>query len=465
MSSIILDYTNCLGEAIGATHGLIKSEMDTQIAKIPQHHKDIDELRANGACAFFDLPHQNQDALKSLLKKHHGKWDNVVIVAVGGSSLAARCLIDSLGHSQHNTLDAKARKQAPRIFYANSPDPTSLQQLCEPLELKKTLFVVISKSGVTSDTLAIWLHVAELLKKKIGKGALSQHAVIITDPEKSPLADFAKQEKIDTLPIPHNLPGRYGVLGNAGLFAAGLCGIDYQQVLSGAAEMDTRCRQGDAYSNPAYMHALIHYLLTRKRRKTMHATYAFSSGLYAVSLWYAHLNSVSLGKMLNRKGKAVHVGPSPVTALGPNDQHGHMQLFSEGPYDKVITYLTADSFGPALPIPANYPKWDAVSHLAHSDGNTLMQQAFWSSEYHITQAGRPNMTLRLSDITPHTIGGVIYLLQLSTVLSAELYGIDPFDQPGVDLGKQAIFAQSGRAGFEDLANRIVEYRKKSRRHC
>jgi glucose-6-phosphate isomerase len=465
MSRIMLDFTNCLAEAIGATHGLTKAEMDTLVTKIPEHHKNIDELRTTGACAFFDLPYENQQPLKELLKKHHGKWDNVVIIAVGGSSLAARCLIDSLAHSQHNSLDAKVRKNAPRVFYANSPDPTYLQQLLDVLDIKKSLFVLVSKSGATSETLAVWLWLVELIKKKSGKSALSQHAVIISEHDKSPLHDFAKQEKIDTLPIQHNLPGRYGVLGNAGLFAAGLCGIDYELVLAGAADMDKRCRQGDAYSNPAYMHALIHYLLTRKRRKTMHATYAFSHGLYAVSLWYAHLNAVSLGKMLNRKGKAVHVGPSPVTALGPNDQHGHMQLFSEGPYDKVLTYITAENYGPTLAIPAHYPKWEAAQHLAHSDGNSLMHHAYRSSEYHITQTGRPNMTIRLDDITPHSVGGLIYLLQLSTVMSAELYGIDPFDQPGVELGKQAIFAQNGRPGFEDLANRIATYRAKPRRTC
>jgi glucose-6-phosphate isomerase len=465
MSSLSLDFTNCLSEAIGATHGLIKSEMDTLVAKFPYHHANVDELRANGECAFFDLPYQDQSELKAAIKKHSGQWDNLVIVGVGGSSLAARCLLGALAHGSYNDQEPKARKNAPRVFFADNPDAQYLSDLIEVLDLKRTLFQVVSKNGTSAETVCIWLWLSELIKKKAGKGALSNQVIFTTDREKSPLMEIAKQEKIETLAIPSNLPSRYGVLGNAGLFAAGLCGIDIDALLRGAGDMDKRCRHGDAMNNPAYMHALIHYLLTRKRRKTMHTTFSFSNRLHAVGEWYTHLSSVSLGKMLNRKGKAVHVGPSPVAARGNFDLHGQMQLFCEGPFDKVVTFIMAKQHGPTLVAPASYPKLEALSHLQNADFTTLMEYGYFGAEQHITAAGRPNMAIQLDEIDPANIGRLIFMLQLSSVMSAELYGIDPFDQPGVEHSKHATFAQFGRAGFEDLAKRIKEYRAKPRKTC
>jgi glucose-6-phosphate isomerase len=463
--TLTLDFTNCLAESIGATHGLIKAEVDTLVAKFPKHHENIEELRGNGESAFFDLPYQDLAELKAVLKKHQGKWDDLVVVATGGSALAPRSLLKALGHQQFNLLERKDRRNAPRVHFADNADPRMLTELLEPLDLKKTLFYVVSRSGGTVETLVIFLWIAELLKKKGGKAALSAQMVIASDRDKSPLAEIARQEKIDLLHVPHNLAGRFGVLGNCGLLVAGLCGFDIAALLAGAADMDKRCRHGDALNNPAYMHSLVHYLLTRKRRKTLHATYAFSTRLYAVAEWYGHLCAVSLGKMLNRKGKAVHVGPSPVGAVGTFDQHGQMQLYAEGPFDKVLTFLVARDHGAKVAATAAYPKVDGIGYLGSADCGMLMDAGRIAAEQAITASGRPNLAIILDKVDEASIGGLYYLLQLSTTMSAELYGIDPFDQPGVEHNKQATFAQLGRSGFEDLAKRLADYRKLPRRTC
>jgi glucose-6-phosphate isomerase len=213
------------------------------------------------------------------------------------------------------------------------------------------------------------------------------------------------------------------------------------------------------------MHSLVHYLLTRKRRKTIHVMFSFSNRLYGVAEWYSHLCSVSLGKMLNRKGKAVHVGPSPAAALGTFDQHGQQQLYAEGPFDKVVTFLTVKDPGVKIASPATYPKVEAAAYLGGADFATILEHGYLGAEQHITASGRPNMAVHLDTVDEAHVGGLYYMLQLSTTMSAELYGIDPFDQPGVEHGKQAEFAQFGRAGFEDLAKRLKEYRGKPRRTC
>jgi glucose-6-phosphate isomerase len=463
--SLTLDFTNCLSESIGATHGLTKSEVDTLVAKFPKHHENIEEVRTSGESGFFELPYQDLGELKALVKKHQGKWDNLVIVGLGGSALAARTLVDALAHRQHNLLDVKARKGAPRVFFLDNADPRSLADLLETIDLKKTLVQVIGRSGVTAETMALYQLIADALKKKAGKTSLSAQVVITTDREKSPLAEIAKIEKIDLLPVAANLTGRYGLLGNHGLFAAALCGLSVEGLLKGAADMDKRCRHGDPHKNPAYMHSLVHYLLTRKRRKTMHVTFSFNDRLHAVGRWYDHFCSVSLGKMLNRKGKAVHVGPSPVSARGSYDLHGQQQLFAEGPFDKVTTFMTVKDHGATAAIPSGYPKIEAAAYLKDLELGSLLTHGYWAAEQHMTAAGRPNMTLHLDSVDEAHVGGLLYLFQLSTAMSAELYGINPFDQPAVEHNKAAMFAQLGRAGFEDLSRRIKDYKTKPRKSC
>lgn len=463
--SLTLDFTNCLAEAIGATHGLTKSEVDTLVAKFPKHHENVDELRSTGESGFFDLPYQDTTDLKALIKKHQGQWDNLVIIALGGSVLAPQTLFKALTNSQHNLLDAKTRGKAPRVFFLTNPDPKAAHEMLEVLDLKKTLFQIVSRSGVTPETMCMTLWLLETLKKKCGKGSPAEQVIITTEPTKSPLMEIAKAEKIATLPTALNLTGRYGILGNQSLFMAGMCNLKIDELLKGGADMDKRCRHGDPHKNPAYMHSLVHYLLTRKRRKTMHVTFSFSNRVHAIGEWYNHQCSVSLGKMLNRKGKAVHVGPSPVAALGAYDGQGQQQLFCEGPFDKVITFITVKDHGAQAPIPPGFPKLEAAAYLKDTSFTQLLDYSYWGAEQHVTQAGRPNMTILMDTVDEAHIGGLVYLLQLSTAMSAELYGIDPFDQPGVEHGKAASMAQLGRAGFEDLAKRLKDYKAKPRRLC
>jgi glucose-6-phosphate isomerase len=463
--TLTLDFTNCLSESIGATHGLTKSEVDTLVAKFPKHHENVDEMRKNGESAFFDLPYQDTAEVKALLKKHQGKWSDLVVVGIGGAVLAPRALFGALAHAGFNQLDPKSRKNAPRMHFLGNPDPRTITELTDVLDPKKTLFLVVSRSGVSAETLVMTSWVLEFLRKKSGKGAPAAQLVIATEREKSPLNEIAKSEKIDVLTVPTNLGGRFGILGPAGLFTAGMCGFDLGKLLDGAAEMDKRCRHGDPYTNPAYMHSLVHYLLTRKRRKTIHVMFSFSNRLHAVGDWYSHLVSVSLGKMNNRKGKAVHVGPSPVAALGSFDQHGQQQLFAEGPFDKVVTFVLTRNHGAQAGAPVLAPKIEACAYLKEADMARLLETSWIGCEQHLTAAGRPNLAVTLDAVDEAHVGGLVYLLELSTAMSAELYGIDPFDQPGVEHGKQATFAQFGRAGFEDLAKRIKDYRAKPRRTC
>lgn len=462
--AIALDYTYSLAETIGATHGLTKSEVETLVAKFPKHHESIEQLRAAGEGGFFELPYQNRDEVLALVKAQRGAWSDLLVVAGGGEAQSLRLLVGALAHSAHNLADAKQRREAPRLHLLDNLDPRTLVQLAEVLDPKKTLVQVISRDGRSTEVAALTLWLSDWLRRKGGaKGGIGPQLVVCTDRDKGPLAELARAEKATLIHHPPSLPGRFAVLAPGLLFAAGLLGIDIAALLAGAADMDKRCRHGDALKNPAYMHALVHYLLTRKRRKTMHAMFAFGDRLFAVAEWYSHLCTVSLGKLLNRKGKAVHVGPTPLAARGSYDLQVQQQLYAEGPYDKVVTFLAARQHGTAASVPAG--RLEGFAWLKDQPLDALLERAWVACEQQLTAAGRPCLAIQLDAIDEAHIGGLVYMLELSTVMSAELYDINPFDAPGAEQAVQAVWAQSGASGLDEPARRLREHRAKPRRTC
>ncbi|MDA3961964.1 MAG: hypothetical protein PF961_14330 [Planctomycetota bacterium] len=465
MSSLTLDYTNCLASSIGATHGLTDAEIDTLVAKFPKHHENIEELRTSGESAFFELPYQDTKQLKDLVKLHKGKWDNVVMIGTAGATMGARAVVGGLVSEHWNLLSAKERKNASKLFFLDNADPKAVENLLQAIDPKKTLFIFNSRSGNTAESNALFMWLLAFLKKKVAKTAPAKQIIACTDSERSPLTEVCTEEKIELIEIPTTLSGRFAILHVSSLLPAALIGVDTDAVLAGAKAMDERCRHDRALENPAYMHSLIHYLLTRKRRKTIHAMMAFSSRLLGSVDWYSHLLAVSLGKMLNKKGKAVHVGPSPAQCIGPMGCYGQMQLYQEGPFDKVLTFITVADHGATLAVPNSYPKNEGLAYLGDATVEQMMDQAYVGAAHVITAAGRPNMTVILDDVSASSLGGLYYMMMLSTVMSAELYGIDAFDQPGVDSNKQAVFAQLGRAGFEDKAAFLGDFRAKERKTC
>lgn len=462
--SLILDYTHSLAGSIGATHGLTDAEVDTLVAKFPKYHESIEELRSAGESSFFDLPHQDTKPIKDLIKAHKGKWESVVVVGMGGAAITPLTLVHSLIHEQWNTLTAKARKNGPLLYAIDNLDPHGLTDLTEVIDPKKTLFLVVSRTGNTAETNAIFMWLEAWLKKKSGKDAVSKQVLCFTDPS-SPLAAAVGTHKGLVVPLPDNLQDRLAWLGPHSLFLAGLCNLDVDALIAGAQDMDKRCRHDRAVENPAYMHSLIQYLLTRKRRKTIHAMMTFSRRLASVSDWYSHHLSVSLGKMLNRKGKAVHVGPGPAYCWGASGCYGQMQLFQEGPFDKVTTFITTNDHGVDIEVPNAHGKVDGLSYLSGKKVSDIISAGYITAAQVITAAGRPNMTITLDAIDEANISGLYYMLALSAVMSAELYGIDPFNQPGVDANKQAIFAQMGRSGFEDKAHTLEAFKITDRKTC
>jgi len=208
--------------------------------------------------------------------------------------------------------------------------------------------------------------------------------------------------------------------------------------------------------NPAYLYALYQYLLDRERDMHISVMMPYSSGLYGLADWFRQLWAESLGKKHDLDGRVVHVGPTPVKALGVTDQHSQVQLYVEGPFDKVFTILAVEGFSNELRIKNTFEGMPSLAYLGGRTMNELMEAERLGTVYALTANGRPNMTIRFPKVTPHTVGQFMYTLMVATVFSGGLYGIDPLDQPGVEAGKIAAFALMGRPGYEEKAGEIRE---------
>lgn len=212
--------------------------------------------------------------------------------------------------------------------------------------------------------------------------------------------------------------------------------------------MAGRCVTPHLWENPAYLCAALSFLSLRQLKKSIRVVMPYADALKGLGDWFGQLWAESLGKRINIKGKEVFCGQTPVTALGATDQHSQLQLYQEGPADKVFTFLGVEKFASQLPLPKLYPKADEVAYLGGQSLNRLIQAELEATRQTLAENGRPSLLLSLPRINPFTIGQLIFLWELETLVCGRLLGINPLDQPGVEAGKRLTYTLMGRKGFE-----------------
>jgi glucose-6-phosphate isomerase len=323
------------------------------------------------------------------------------------------------------------------------------------IDPRRVLVNVISKSGGTAETMAQYLVVRAWLEEALGDAAF-RHLVFTTDPARGALRELATREGIATLDVPPSIGGRFSVLSPVGLLPAALVGIDIAGLLAGARRAIERAEADDLLQNPAALYAALHWAADTDVGARIHVLMPYTDRLREFAEWYRQLWAESLGKRTDREGRTVHTGATPVAAVGATDQHSQVQLFMEGPFDKVITFVRLERFGEDLVIPSRggtSPEGDPglPSDLAYLPGHSLGE--LLNAEYEATSAalaemGRMSCTLHLPELTPEVLGEAIMFYQLATGYAGVWYGIDPFDQPGVEHGKRLTYAAMGRPGYE-----------------
>ena len=457
---LILDYNAMLSPRLG--RGLEPERLAAMADPFRAVHADTAARRASGELGFFALPYEQQvtQQIRRFADGLGQAFDTIVVLGIGGSALGTTAMQHALLKPHWNELDLEQRDGYPRLYVLDNIDPTTIAPLLQRLDVRRTLFNVVSKSGTTAETMAQFLIVRERLIAELGDG-YRRHLVFTTDPEKGVLRQIAGDEDVATLPIPGNVGGRFSVLSAVGLLPAALVGVDIEGLLAGARDMDERCASDDLMRNPAALFAALQFLYDTEHASPIHVMMAYSDRLYGVSDWFRQLWAESLGKRHARDGVVVHRGPTPVKALGATDQHSQVQLYIEGPYDKTFTFLTA-GVPQDLAIPAAY---DAIPSAAYLGGHTLgelLAAEGKATAQALAQQGRPSMTIELPTLDAHGLGQLFMLLQIATVYAGALYGVDPLDQPGVELGKELTYGMMGRPGFEAPAHDAADDRWVSR---
>ena len=442
-----VDINNMMSDRLG-NRGVYKREVDALQSRIDAAIANMKAKRGN--MRWRELPYNQEEVVKSVLATAadiREQFDNFVVLGIGGSALGPIAVQQALNHLHYNDLP-KERRNGPRLFVEDNIDPERMCALLDVIDVERTAFNVISKSGGTSETMSQLLIISSLLHERLGAD-ISSHLFATTSADSGHLLKIANMENLKTFVIPDGVGGRFSELCPVGLLAAAVCGVDIREMLAGAAFMDGIVdAQRDVWRNPAYMLATLQYV-AMQRGCNISVLMPYADSLKYMSDWYAQLWAESLGKRLDNDGHVVNVGQTPVKALGVTDQHSQVQLYTEGPFDKVLTFLGVDRFRAEMMISDGYFEVPDVSFLCGHTQNELIAAEQRATEYAVAKSGHLSNTITLPEVNAFTVGELLMLFELITAFAGELLDINAFDQPGVEAGKQATYALLGRPGFDE----------------
>lgn len=435
----------CLGPA-----GIRGEDLEGVQVRVQLAHERLDAQRRAKQLRFRDLPYEKKDVQRivELASEVRSEFDTLVVLGIGGSALGSQALVHALRPPFYDHRPGSAERGA-RLIVADNIDPRTFGAILDEVDPHKTAFNVISKSGETAETMSQFLVVRERLLKVLGAVDYSRHVIMTTDADAGALRQIVNDEGFRSLAIPPGIPGRFSVLTAVGLFPAAVAGIDVHEVLAGAAAMDERCNTPSLAENPAYLHGAVLYLAEIAHRKTTRVLMPYSDALRGLAAWSLPLWAESLGKAVDVDGRTVEVGSNPVAALGSSDQHTRLQLFAEGPNDKLVTFVRVEDHGTRIDIPEGYGDLESVAYLGGRTLGDLLNLEQRATEVALGSLGRMTTTLHVPRVAAFTLGQLFYLLQLETVLVATLHRVNPFDQPGIEASKRLTYGMAGRRGYEE----------------
>ena len=455
-----IDYNNMMADFVGEKEGFTDKLLSSHKKLAEQAFSYVKANRGTGMMGWTELPYNQNEIVKDIIacaKDVRKKFDNFVVLGIGGSALGPMSVFQSLCHLRHNEL-SKSKRKAPKFYVEDNIDPERMASLLDLIDMEKTMFNVVTKSGATSETMAQYLIIWDILKKKFGDKA-KDHMIATTSETKGNLIKIAKAEGIKTFYIPDGVGGRFSELCPVGLLPAAVLGIDIKLMLKGAQYMDKVCNKSDFRKNPALLSALLEYIAINKG-KNISVMMPYADSLKFVADWYCQLWGESLGKAQDNDGNFVYAGQTPVKALGVTDQHSQVQLYREGPFDKVITIIGVENFRAEVPIAEGCKDIPDVNFLCGHTLSELINTERLATEYALTQANRLNYTIMLPEVNAFTIGELLYLFELETAYAGAMLNINTFNQPGVEGGKNATYALFGRKGYEKTKEEMDNAPKK-----
>ncbi|MBI5188296.1 MAG: glucose-6-phosphate isomerase [Nitrospirae bacterium] len=439
---IELNFSNMMEEVIGK-NGLSERRIEGFRGRVEDAHEQIKDRRWP-ELAFIDLLSQDTSEIKNIARHIREETEDFLILGIGGSALGPRAILDAL--SPFHNLQKK-----PRVFIYENVDPRTLKQILSLIDLKKTSINVISKSGSTAETAASFMILWDEMKKILGNDA-PKRFIATTDPEKGNLRKIVNEEGLKSLPVPPNVAGRYSVLSPVGLLPAEVIGIDSNELLRGARDIHEKCSEPELWKNPAYLFGTLLYLMDTEKKRKINVMIPYADSLKSLSEWFCQLWAESLGKL--------GVGLTPYPSVGTTDQHSQLQLWMEGPQDKVVIFIRVDDYGDDIKIPRIFKDMEGLNYLSGHTLSELIAAEEESTELALARAERPNMTITMPVINAYHIGQLFHFFELVTALTGFLYRVNPFNQPGVEEGKNLTYGMMGKKGYEAKRKEVEEAREK-----
>lgn len=454
-----LNYRNSDSQIIGDDNGLnLEQEFNDYAEQISNIIRSLNQRKDKpGECLQWMNLGYNEETIwyvKEFASLVEGRFDNIIILGIGGSALGGQAVTEAILKPYWNLLTPEQRNNFPRIFFLDNIDPDSINGILEVIDLKKTLVNVITKSGDTAETMSQFMILKDLLQKELGDD-YRKNIIATTDKKMGILRQLADQEGYKIFYVPDDIGGRFSVFSSVGLVPFALVGIDIDKIINGIKDIDLELKNTDIHKNIAAQFALIHYLMDTKKGKNISVLMPYSSRLKYVPDWYVQLIAESIGKKVNKYGESVNVGLTPLKAIGATDQHTLLQLLNEGPNNKLTTFIRVCEFDTTLSIPKIFD-YTGIGYLGGKSINDLLRAEMYSTRVSLTDNNRPSMTITIDKIDEYHIAQLLYLLEVQTAIMGELYNINTFDQPGVEQVKNYMYALMGRAGYEGSANSIHE---------
>lgn len=371
----------------------------------------------------------------------------VCIVGIGGSDLAARAIFKALNHSQHNLLVQQGKLSAKQIFFlGDTTDPVVLAETLASLDLGSTLFLIVSKSGNTIEQASTFIWLRDRVKQALGAEAVTRQFVLLTDASSGTLRELANKQGYQTIDHPE-VGGRFSALSAVGMVPAHLMGLRVEEFLGGANALAHELDSANYEVDQALIYAQWHYLYAQQGKGiTVMMPYLYS--LREFALWFRQLWAESLGKRLNLQGEEIYAGLTPIAALGPTDQHSQLQLYNEGPNDKLFTLITTEKSRQDLTLPTDFSGVEAFNYLQGRSLHEVLNLELETTAFALTKNQRPNCKITLPILDEYNLGQLFYFYELVTAYLGYFLEINVYDQPGVELSKNAMFGVLGKPGYE-----------------
>ncbi len=361
-------------------------------------------------------------AQSKLIYKKFSTKKNFIHIGIGGSSLGPEMLYYAL-----NKNDRK-------FVFINNIDPDEIFDQLKDIDFNQSLFYFVSKSGGTAETLAALAIISQkLFDQGVSPLELNQFFVFATDPSKSELLDLGKKFNIDCLSIPSDVGGRFSILTPVGFLPALFCGIDIDQLITGAKDMAKICLE-DSQQNPLLKTTAFFLKLLKEENINQTVMMPYSSKLKYFSFWFTQLWAESLGKKLDQNAKEVFCGLTPIPAYGATDQHSQMQLFMEGPKDKALILIETLNFSHDFALKSILES-TGLKKLSHHSLSELLKAELYGTMKALKVENRPFIHMAIDKNDESHLGALILFFESLTALMGYKLNVDPFNQPGVEAGK------------------------------